>query len=113
MSGVAGLYNVAANADDFATWSSTHMWHHRDIMRKIFEITGTRLDEAILDPFDPRDADEWLQRHQSMHQAMDAILGISGYNLLGVDFDNPAQFASWVFLNADEHYKAANILGIG
>ena len=113
MSGVAGLFNVPSDDPELLTWSSIHATHHRDINRVIFQLLGTTLDEFILDPFNPGDAGEWLQNHQIMHQQMDALLGLSGYNLLAVDMTNREQFSNWVFLNADEHFKAANILGIG
>ena len=113
MSNVAGLYNTPVSQEGFDIWSATHARHHRDIIRIIFQLTGTLLDEYVLDPFDPADPGDWLQNHQVMHQQMDAILGIAGYNLLVVDMTDEAQFAAWVALNADEHFKAANILGFG
>lgn len=113
MSGIAGLYNVAGDLPDFLTWSFIHAAHHRDINRIIFQLAEINMAEFVLDPFNPADAGEWLQNHQTMHQQMDAILGIEGYNLLAVDMTNRDQFASWVALNADEHLKAANLLGFG
>lgn len=113
MSGVAGLYNVPSVPEEFWTWSTIHATHHRDIARLIFQLFEVNLEQSVLDPFDLNDTGDWLQNHQIMHQEMDAILGISGYNLLAVDMTNERQFANWVFLNADEHFKAANILGLG
>lgn len=113
MSGVGGLYNVASIQSELDTWAFIHAAHHRDLNRVIYQLTGTPLSESILDPFDPVQSDDWLQNHQIMHQEFTALLGIAGYNLLAVDFTNQGQFSNWVFLNADEHLKAANILGIG
>lgn len=113
MSGVAGLYNTPSSDAEFSTWSFVHAAHHRDIIRVIYQLSGDNLDEYILDPFSPADSGDWLQNHQTMHQQMDAILGISGYNLLAVDLTDNDQFAAWAALNADEHFKIANILGIG
>lgn len=113
MSGVAGLYNVPSIDPELSTWAFIHAAHHRDINRIIFEVSGLNLDEFVLDPFDPTDSGDWLRDHQNMHQQMDAILGISGYNLLSVDMKDRSQFESWINLNADEHLKAANILGLG
>lgn len=113
MSGVAGLYNVASIQSELDTWAFVHAAHHRDVNRVIFQLTGQNLEEAVLDPLDPQKPDDWLQNHQIMHQQVNALLGISGYNLLVVDMTDPSQFSNWVFLNADEHMKMANILGIG
>lgn len=113
MSGIAGLYNVPSVQTELDTWSFVHSAHHRDLIRVIYQLTGTNLPESVLDPFDPAHNDDWLQNHQTMHQDVNALLGIEGYNLLAVDMLDHGQFSNWVFLNADEHMKAANILGIG
>lgn len=113
MSGIAGLFNVPSTEPEFFTWSGIHAMHHRDINRILYQLLAVTLDEAVLDPFNPADADDWLQNHQTMHQQMDFLLGINGYNLLAVDMTDQGQFSNWVFLNADEHFKAANILGLG
>jgi hypothetical protein len=44
---------------------------------------------------------------------MDSILGIAGNDLSDVDWSNPDQLESWVWLHAQEHYRAETILGIG
>jgi hypothetical protein len=48
-----------------------------------------------------------------MHNQMDAVLGIAGYDLSEVHFDNPDLLTGWIQLNANEHYLAANTLEIG
>lgn len=113
MSGVAGLFNVASTSEEFQTWSFVHAAHHRDINRIVYQLLGDVLPETVLDPFDPQDPEGWLQQHQLMHQQVDAILGVEGNNLINVDMRDHAQFSGWVFLNADEHFKIANLLGLG
>lgn len=113
MSGIAGLYNIPGNDPDLNTWAFVHAAHHTDINRIIYQLVGTNLTSSLLDPFDIHAPDEWLINHQNMHREMDALLGIAGYNLLAVDFGDKGQFSNWIFLNADEHIKAANILGLG
>lgn len=113
MSGIAALFNVPASRGDLQSWASAHMTHHRDVIRRIYEITGATLPEYVLDPIDPEDTGVWEDQHQIMHQDMDAVLGINGFDLTGVDFDNYEQLSGWINLNANEHYQAANILQIG
>lgn len=113
MSAIAAIYNVPGHRDDLFSWSFAHAAHHRDIIRRIYELTSTRLDEFVLDPFNPNDTGVWLYQHQQMHQQMDGILGISGYNLLEANFKDQNELAGWIWLNADEHYQASNILGLG
>lgn len=108
---LAALYNIPATEPEFMSWAFAHAAHHRDIIRAIYQNTGVSLQEFVLDPFDPKNPQTWLYQHQIMHKDMDAVLGISGYDLLDVDFQNRDNFAGWVWLNADEHRQAA--LGLG
>jgi hypothetical protein len=98
------------DATELAVWSFSHMAHHRDIIRIIFQITGIQLNEFILDPFDPREDDSWVAQHQVMHQQMDGILGIVSYDLSVLDWSDPSGLASWMESNRLEHDQASLIL---
>lgn len=113
MSGIASLYNVPGSPEELAIWSSAHIAHHRDIIRLIYQLVNIALPEYLIDPIDPNNPGPWDDLHQAMHQDMDGVLGISGFNLLGVDWQNQDLLAAWIFLNATEHHQAADILGIG
>jgi len=113
VSGIANIFNVPGNEAELAVWASAHLSHHRDINRRIFELTGIALSEYVLDPIDPFNSHVWEAQHQIMHTNMDAILGIDGFDLSDVDFTDPDTLAGWITLNANEHYIASNVLGIG
>lgn len=113
MSAVAGIYNVPSTRQDLDTWAFQHAAHHRDINRVIFELLGITVPEYVLDPVNPDDNNVWRYQHQVMHSFMDAILGISGYNLLTLSWNDEKLLGGWIYLNASEHYQAANLLGIG
>ena len=113
MSGIAALFNVPGNRSELDSWASAHATHHRDIIRRIYEITGANLPEYVLDPIDPEDTGVWEDQHQIMHQDMDTVLGISGFDLSGVDFNNYEELVGWIQLNSSEHFQASNILEIG
>ena len=113
MPAIAALYNVPSNDAELAQWALVNAAAHRDINRTIYNLTGVTLDEFLLDPFNPNDPGVWLDQHQVMHQQMDTILGIAGYDLLQVDFNNPQELAGWIYIHANEHVQASNILGIG
>lgn len=113
MSDIAGLYNVPSNLAELNTWAFAHAAHHRDINRTIYQLTGTSLAENILDPLNPNDIGVWLYQHQFMHDQFETLLGIAGYDLLDVDWENPQELAGWILLNANAHQQAANILNIG
>ena len=109
---VANIYQNPKTWEEFATWSFAHQAHHRDIARVIFELTGTRLDQFVLDPFNPNEEEGWLVTHQIMHQQMDDILGISGYVLSNVEWDDPEALAVWLRHHGDEHYQASQLLNV-
>ena len=111
--GVASLYQNPRNPDEMSVWSFAHQAHHRDIARVIFETQAVRLDEFVLDPFDPKQEEGWLATHQIMHDQMNQVLGISGFVLSNVDWDDPAQLATWLNHHGNEHYIASTVLNIG
>ena len=113
MSGLADLYNVPTTDSERAQWAFAHMAHHRDINQEIYSLIKVALPEYILDPIDPNDVGQWEYQHQQMHDAQNAILGIQGQDLTGVDWKDQRLLAGWIFLNQSEHYQASNILEIG
>lgn len=113
MSAVAAIFNVPSTEDELNSWAFAHAAHHTDIIRRIMELTGTQLDGYVLDPFNKNEPGVWIYQHQLMHSQMDPILGIAGYDLLDVDISNYNEFAGWIWLNAQEHYQASNILNLG
>lgn len=111
---LAGLYNVPSTPQDQASWAFVHAAHHVDIVRLIYQTNNSLvLQSYMLDPFDPNNMDVWLDQHQVMHQQMDAVLGIAGFNLSEVDWQDQNQRAAWISLNAQEHYQAGAKLGLG
>lgn len=116
MSAIAALYNVPSTQEEFDVWSFAHAAHHADIIRRLVQLgvaKGGTLDSYVLDPFNRKEPGVWLYQHQVMHQQMDPLLGIEGYDLLDANFDDKENLAGWIWLNSDEHRQAANILGIG
>ncbi len=113
MSGLADLYNVPTTDEERAQWSFAHMTHHRDINRRIYELIKVALPEYILDPVNPDNSGEWEYQHQLMHDDQNAILGIQGQDLTGMDWKDQRLLAAWIYLNVNEHVQASNILEIG
>lgn len=113
MSAIAALYNVPSNMAELNSWAFAHAAHHRDINRVIYQLVGTVLIESNLDPINPADLGVWLYQHQQMHDQFEAVLGIGGYDLVDVNWENQEELAGWILLNANAHQQAANILNIG
>jgi hypothetical protein len=118
MSAIASLYNVPTTEEELWTWSFLHAAHHTDIIRTIYQLNSAdQLTSYQIDPMPidttPIAFQSWLDNHQIMHNQMDAVLGINGFDLDSVNWDNLDERAGWVWLQAQEHYQAATILGIG
>ena len=115
MSSLASLFNVPTTPEELQIWASAHMTHHRTINRRVYELSNGLLvlPEYVLDPINPNDTGVWEDQHQIMHQDLESVLGISGFDLSNVDFKNPERLAGWIQLNANTHYQASNILEIG
>jgi hypothetical protein len=113
MSGVANLYNVPSNDDELKAWATIHAQHHRDINRVIYQLVKIVIPEYVLDPIDPDDTGNWEDNHQEMHRIQDGILGIPGFDLTGFDLKDQRLLAGWIYLNGQEHHRAADILEIG
>lgn len=71
------------------------------------------LAQYILDPMNPNDLGMWNYQHQIMHNQLNALLGTQGFDLLSLDWQDPAQFAEWLRLNGDEHTRLSAALRVG
>jgi hypothetical protein len=110
---LGGLYIIPQDDGALAEWSFANAAHHIDISRVIFELVQVRIDQYILDPFDPKNMGQWVYWHQLTHDAQNQVLGLKGWNLTAVNFNDPGDLRDWVYAHADEHYKAGAILGLG
>ena len=112
MSAIAALFNVPEGREELDAWASAHARHHVDINRYIYQRTGLSLPEFVLEPINPDDTAGWDEHHVIMHQNQDALLGIEGYDLSGVDFNDKDNLTAWIQLNAIEHREAEDLLRI-
>lgn len=113
---IAALLNLPSGPTELMQWSFCHAASHADIVRVIFQNSGTNLSSFVLDPFNPYNGAEleaWLANHQIMHNQMDAKLGISGYDLSEVDWNDQIGLTEWIQFNFNEHLQVSTALGIG
>jgi hypothetical protein len=109
---IAAIFNIPSNIDELNSWAFAHADHHRNLNAYIQARTGVTMPQYVLDPINSADVGTWLFQHQDLHSQMDAILGISGYDLLDVDLTDEGQLSAWIWLVANEHYQAADITGV-
>lgn len=108
---IADLYNIPNTQQEKDNWDFHHADHHRQLLSAAYRKTGRTLAEFVLDPFDVQNGQVGYQ-HQQMHDDLDAIYGTSGYDLTDVNWKDPSQRASWVWLNAQAHVAYAQKTGI-
>lgn len=110
--GLAVLYEIPNRPDLLSVWAFENAANHLDINRFILEKKGLVIPSYNLDPFDPADMEGWLNQHQAMHTAQNGILGISGFDLSSVDWNDEDALSAWIANHAVEHTQANMILGI-
>ena len=72
-----------------------------------------RVLPTFLDPLPVGSARiNWLQTHAQLHLLTNTVLGIPSNDLNDLDFNDPRQIASWVWLHAQEHLQVSNKLGV-
>jgi hypothetical protein len=111
--GLPMLYGRPDDENSWQAWSFNHAAIHYGIIGAIAEQKLQTLTEYMLDPLDQDNLGNWLYQHQVMHNQTNAVLGTSGYDLLGLDWTDAEQFEQWLQLNGDEHQRWGGILGVG
>jgi hypothetical protein len=109
---IANLVNVPTDQKEMDDWTFIHMAHHRDVNAEIFRLFGVRIDEYVLDPVDPKAPGNFEDQHQSMHLAVNNVLGTGGFDLTNVDWLHPEILSGWVQSNYFEHRQWADALGV-
>lgn len=54
----------------------------------------------------------WLVTHESLHETLRGITGVSGVNLADVDFSKEAEFYTWLDAHRTEHAALRAAFGI-
>lgn len=117
---VPNLLNIPDTPRQLNTFSWNNQTHHIDVYNAIFRQTtptsgfgqGHITTLYTLDPIPTFDIKSWLWRHQDMHNSVNAALGINGFDLTDMDFQNRQSLQAWIFNHYAEHYQWANKLGV-
>lgn len=94
-------------------WMLQHLAHHQAINQGIKTTKGITPFQFQIYPFNPKDAQNWLEQHQQQHNVTNSILGIGGQDLSILDFNDRKSIDSWTYLHWIEHQAAGSILGMG
>lgn len=106
---LASLFAVPKNQGDAGAWSFAHLDHHRSLNAAVMAKYGVKIPEYPIDPFGDNVAD----LHQLWHNDIDAVIGVQGFDLSDVNWEDEGQRTGWIWLNATQHRNEGNILGVG
>lgn len=111
---LAALYNVPNFKDQrqVSWFSFNNADGHFQIVRQISLQKTIALQTYELDPLPVNDIQNWLLRHQTMHDDMNAALQLAGQDLSILDINSEKEVTAWVFLHAYEHRAANQALNI-
>lgn len=106
------LYNSPADEASLLEWSANHQREHLLIAYTIQQkYSGTQTIVLPIDPVPVQfDMLTWAQNHQTMHNEMDNVTGVQGFDLSSVNFQERDQLLIWINLHAWEHYRVWNVL---
>ena len=113
--GLATLLNLPTTPELLTQFSFANQDSHRKIAAAAFaQKNGVVLPVYPVDPIPlfGGGIQVFGYNHQVMHDAMDALLGIQGQDLTGLNFENEAQLSAWIQQHFIEHYQAETMLGV-
>ena len=109
---LAALLNVPHEPGELNYFSFNNADSHQQIINAIRVQKTVDLPVYILDPIPQEDIENWLFRHQVVHNQMNAVLAIQGADLSAVDWNDKDSLADWIQLHFTEHQQASTALGV-
>jgi hypothetical protein len=93
-------------------WALWHQTDHVEIKQAIQRALGLNLTVWPLYPFKLSAWNEWALRHQSAHNEMNTVSGLTGSDLTEVDFSKRDQREEWHLSHFNEHLAQRTRYGI-
>ncbi len=110
---LAAVFNIPTDPITLARFAFHNRDQHELAVRAIKSRTGLSLPLYPIDPILESDFPAWLYTHQSMHNSVNAFLGLQGNDLSDMDPRKIDQLTYWIQLHGNEHTAWSNILGYG
>lgn len=108
---LAHLLYPAPTPQGMEEWFFQHHQHHLAILGAMKANKGIELDSFPLYPVNVQQLQTWLETHQQMHNAMTEALGISGFDLSGLDLKDKAKSDNWFFQHYLQHQSVGEVCG--
>lgn len=109
---IADLYNIPGTDEEMKRWSFAHAAHHRDMIDAARAQKRVSLAQYILDPINLSSSDAFFNQHQTMHNDINGLFRVQGFDLTSVNWSDRGQRDSWIWLNALQHQLEAKATGV-
>lgn len=109
--GLAQILYPPPTKQGLEEWFLAHARQHDAIVDALKETRGIILPAISLYPVNEGDMDDWLQRHQEAHTAMNRAVGVSGTDLTGLDLKHRDRSDVWFFQHFLQHQGVAQLCG--
>lgn len=109
---VANLFNIPKTPEEWGYWLLSNAAEHQQIVTAINMKTGALLDSFVLDPTPQQDTQNFLSKHQVMHDQAEAVLGVGGNDYTSLDLNDPKATEYLWQQHANEHIQFRAKLGI-
>ena len=110
--GWVNLYNVPSTPETLSIFSFENQTHHRNINQYLISKGAAIPTDYVLDPLPLFAVNEWLNRHQQVHNTMNSALNLNGSDLTAVNFQDTESLSAWIAIHAREHYDASTASGV-
>jgi hypothetical protein len=98
------LFSIPDDPQGFESFFWWHATDHQEIQQATQIQKMVTIIPRIIYPFVPSEKEQWLERHQQLHDDIIAALGLDiGTDLTGVDFEDEESVHQFVYDNAQEH----------
>ena len=107
------LYNVPLTEEGLYRFAFENQQHHNNVLSYLAQ--QGKISNPTNYPLDPMPLfaiNEWLWKHQQVHNVMNAAVGNIGSDLTSVDFKNEEQLTAWIETHAREHQDIAQLTGV-
>jgi len=104
---IAQLFNMPTNSFELAQWTLANAASHQFILVNLQKKNpGVMFASFVLDPIDERDVQNFLLRHQLMHNQFNQALNIPGNDYTELDPTHPGSYNIIWQQHANEHIEA-------
>ena len=109
---IVDIFNIPKDDVTLAEWSRLHMMWHRSMNQQVLKVYNIALQEFAIDPIDFTKGSNFPQFHQTMHAALDAVLGVDPQDLLSIDWTDESARVGWFESHAFLSQQESNALGV-